>query len=348
MVGGDRALTRGERRRRRQHRRLIPLVASLAMIAAAAWLFLGPRSDSSANGTTSSTVTSSTTTTTVPLDKPPTITLAVTPAQTNEGRWIPRDMWHSGVPLIFSSHFRLNVNDPSIVAYVTWIRSSSTRLGLYLGYEGPGPSSLSRGPEMVPLTGRSNLLATFNSGFYEKDSAEGFFTHNRLYFPMKKGHATLVEYTNGTIDIVNWTGPARPGLNVLMARQNLHLLLNDAKVSPATAIGANWGVTLHGVPAVWRTAVGVDAHGNLMYLAAPSQTAASLARALQRVGAVRAMQLDINPEWPIFVTYTHAGAGGPRLFVPNPNQVANRFLYTSTKDFFAVYVRVPGQLQTPW
>ncbi len=319
----------------------------MGLLGALSWSLLGHQSDVSADPGSKNTVVT-TTTTTAPVDKPPKIKLAVPATQTNEGRWISKDMWHAGVPLVFTSFFHTSANNPSAVAYVTWIRSSSTRLGLYLGYEGPGPSSLARGPEMVPTTGRRNLLATFNSGFYEKDSAEGFFTHNRLYFPMLKGHATLVEYTNGTLDIVNWNAGARPGLNILMARQNLHLLLNNSQVNPATANGSNWGITLHGVPAVWRTAVGVDAHGNLMYMAAPSQTAASLARALLRIGAVRAMQLDINPEWPIFVTYTHPGGGGPRLFVPNPNQVPGRFLYTSTKDFFAVYIRTPGQLQTPW
>ncbi len=257
-------------------------------------------------------------------------------------------MWHHGTPLVFTTYFRTNATNPNAIAYAAWMRSSATRLGLYLGYEGPGPTSHARGPEMIPLAGRQNLLAAFNSGFYEKDSSEGFYTHNVLYFPMRKGHATLVEYTNGTLDIINWTGGPRPDASVLMARQNLHLLLNNSIVSPATAVGSNWGITLHGVPAVWRTAVGVDAHGNLIYLAAGEQTAASLARAMRRVGAVRAMQLDINPEWPIYVTYTHPGGGGPRLFVPNPNQIAGRFLYTSTKDFFALYMRVPGRIQTPW
>ncbi len=343
-----RELSRSERRRRRQRRRLIPLVVlGVAIIGTLAWTLFGSRTNSSALSGTRNTVATTTTTTTAP-EKPPTLKLAVAPTLKNEGRWISKDMWHAGVPLVFTSFFHTSANNPDSIAYATWIRSSKTRLGLYLGYEGPGPSSRSRGPEMVPVTGRRNLLATFNSGFYEKDSSEGFYTHNVLYFPMIKGHATLVEYTDGTIDIINWTGAARPGANIVMARQNLHLLLNNSLINPATANGSQWGVTLHGVPAVWRTAVGVDVHGNLMYLAAPSQTAVSLAHALLRIGAVRAMQLDINPEWPIFVTYTHPGAGGPRLFVPNPNQVPGRFLYTSTKDFFAVYIRVPGQLQTPW
>jgi hypothetical protein len=46
---------------------------------------------------------------------------------------------------------------------------------------------------------------------------------------------------------------------------------------------------------VWRTGVGIDARGNLIYAAADGQTVETLARILQRAGAVRAMQFDINP-----------------------------------------------------
>jgi len=90
---------------------------------------------------------------------------------------------------------------------------------------------------------------------------------------------------------------------------------------------------------VWRTGLGIDPQGNLLYLAAPNQTALSLGRLLLHAGAVRAMQLDINPAWPVFVTYGRRGGGSPSPFVPNPNQSATTFLYRSIKDFFALYLR---------
>ena len=133
-----------------------------------------------------------------------------------------------------------------------------------------------------------------------------------------------------------------------MARQNLPLLVNAGRPTPLSANNALWGLTLGGVPAVWRTALGVDAKGNLIYLAAPAQTSSSLAAIFVQLHAVRAMELDINPEWPIFVSYGGPGAAGASLDVPNPNQVASRFLYSSTKDFFAVFAtRRPGEAQ-PW
>jgi hypothetical protein len=239
-------------------------------------------------------------------------------------------------------------DQPSVKAYVAWINTATTGVALFPGYKGPGPTTKPRGPEMVPLKSRARLLATFNSGFYESDAAAGFYTHDILYFPMRKGIATLVRYKNGSVDIVSWTGGVRPDSSVVMARQNLSLMINGSEPTNATLNNSLWGLTLHGAPAVWRTALAIDAGGNLMYVAAPEQTARSLAILLTKIHAVRAMQLDINPAWPIFVTYANRGAAGPALFVPNSSQIPNRFLYPSTKDFFAVFAtKTPGEPQ-PW
>ena len=54
------------------------------------------------------------------------------------------------------------------------------------------------------------------------------------------------------------------------------------------------------------------------------------------------MQLDINPEWPTLITYTHHGGLDPVKVVPNYQQPATRYLVPDDRDFFAVYRRVPG------
>lgn len=281
------------------------------------------------------------TTTTIP--SPPEVCVATTCST-----WKNAEPWTGVTPSIMTTVFTPFTAQPAVHAYVAWINTATTGVALFPGYKGPGPSAKPRGPEMVPLNSRSRLLATFNSGFYESDTAAGFYTHNILYFPMRRGIATLVQYKDGTVNIVSWTGAARPDSSVLMARQNLSLMINDSVPTPTTLNNSLWGLTLHGVPAVWRTALAIDAGGNLMYVAAPEQTAHSLSIILTKIHAVRAMQLDINPAWPIFVTYANKGAAGPALFVPNPNQIARRFLYPSTKDFFAVFAtKSPGE-PLPW
>jgi len=319
---------------------VLAVLAAVAIVALA-WPSLTRPASSDTN--TSTTSVSATTTS---LAKPAPVCVRSTTTLTCHP-WKLKDPWSKG-NTIYTNSFLVGPRQPGVIAYAAWIRTSTSDLALYPGYEGPGPTSLPRGPEEVPVSARARLLATFNAGFYEADARAGFYVNRTLYYPMLAGLATVVRYQNGRVDVITWHGGARPPANVLMARQNLSLLVANARATPSSAINANWGVTLHGVPAVWRTALGVDAQGNLLYVAAANQTAASLASLMVTLHAVRAMELDINPEWPIFVTYGAAGALGATLFVPNPNQVPNRFLYTSTKDFFAVFAsQRPGEAQ-PW
>jgi hypothetical protein len=58
-----------------------------------------------------------------------------------------------------------------------------------------------------------------------------------------------------------------------------------------------------------------------------------------RLGAVRAIELDINPEWPSFIGYARRGGRDPIKLVPNPQQSAYRYLTPDTRDFFAVYTK---------
>lgn len=329
--------------RRRRLRRLAPL-SILVVIAVAALLIVANHSStSSAPATTIATVT----TTTIPYN-PSAIKPILTPAQPGEGLWTVKDSWMPGAPAVESTWFRTTPSNPSIIAYAFWMRAASTQLALYLGYEGPGPSSLNRGPEMVPLAARGRLLSTFNSGFYEKDGSAGFYTNHTLYYPMVNGLAALVEYANGSYDVMNWQGGTTPGPSIVMARQNLPLIVDHGQATAPTTNWPNYGITLGGVPAVWRTAIGIDPHGNLIYATAASQLPSTLAQIMIHLGCVRAMQLDINPAWPIYNTYGGPNAASPALNVPNPNQIAGRFLYSSTKDFFTLYARIPGEAQIPW
>jgi len=355
----DRSGIDGERRHRLRTR-LFPLIG-VAAVAVVVIAVAGSGGTGGTGGTGGSGTQrqlsaalappkTTTTTTTAPPYLPPPVTPTVIPPQAGEGTWTATDVWDPGPASVMTTTFRPDPANPTVVAYAAWMRSTSTQLALYPGYKGPGatPAGMDRGPEMIPASGRPSLLAAFNSGFYTDDSAAGFYAHGNLYDPMVDGLATVVSRTDGTVDIVGWTGGATPDASVVTARQNLPLLVDAGAPTPAAQTASTWGLTLHGVPRVWRTGLGIDGHGNLIYVAAPFQTAASLAQVLVQLGSVRGMQLDINPEWPIYVTYGGPGAASPALFVPNPNQVASRFLYSSTKDFFTIYQKPVDATVQPW
>jgi len=90
-----------------------------------------------------------------------------------------------------------------------------------------------------------------------------------------------------------------------------------------------------------RTVREVTATGQLVYVAGPSLSAATLADLLARAGSVRAMELDINPEWTSFSYYVPGPTGAPTAtkLLASMQRPANRYESTSTRDFLGVLAR---------
>jgi Phosphodiester glycosidase len=200
----------------------------------------------------------------------------------------------------------------------------------------------------IPFDQRWRLLATFNGGFIYRDGSNGSSIAGLQYEPLKQGLATLVAYRDGQVDVKAWRGGSVAGKRIAFARQSLPLIIDRGRLNPALDDSTRWGYTLGNAVRVWRTGAGIDRHGNLIYAAADDQTVVTLARILQRAGAVRAMQLDINPEWPTLITYSHRGGLVPDKIVPNYQQPSTRYLVPDDRDFIAVYRRLPGPVIVPF
>lgn len=242
--------------------------------------------------------------------------------------------------------FRPDPNYPQMVAGVAGMDRSRTSFQLYPGRYEP-PAGAFRGPMEVPPQVRQGLLATFNSGFKLADSGGGFAALGRVYAPLRDGLATLVGFGDGSVDVRSWTGGPQPEPSVAFARQNLPLILENGQLNPNLSDGSLWGATLANAIRVWRSGVGVDARGDLLYAAADDQTAESLAMILRRAGAVRAMELDINSEWVTFNFYGAPGAADPTKLLPGMNREATRYLEPDDRDFFAVFARGSDQAERP-
>ncbi len=271
-------------------------------------------------------------------EAPGPIAPVITPPLAGEGSWRSTGPLVGGAAPLLVTSFRPDPNYPQLVAGVAWIDHTRTSLQLYPGrYEPPNASSQLA---EVPPGLRSKLLATFNSGFKLEDTGgAGFFADGHLDAPLKDGVATLIGYADGTVDVRRWSGGADPGPGVVFARQNLPLTVENGQLNPALSNDSLWGTTLGNTVRVWRSGIGIDAHGNLLYAAADIQTAQSLARVLQRAGAVRAMELDINYEWTTFNFYSDFGAINPTKLLPGMDRPATRYLSPDDRDFFAVYAR---------
>jgi hypothetical protein len=194
-----------------------------------------------------------------------------------------------------------------VAAGIAWMDTRLLSGALYSGSESPGHGPWRLTAPIEPAAAQS-LVAAFNGGFKFPASNGGYYAEGRVAWPLVTGAASLVIYRNGNVAVGIWDRDVAMTPNVIAVRQNLTLLVDDGQPAP----GLNpydtsaWGSTLGSIPNPWRSGVGVTADGALVYVAGANLEITQLAALLVRAGAVRAMELDINPAWPTFATYDPA------------------------------------------
>lgn len=276
-----------------------------------------------------------------PVYRPPPIKPLIRPALPGEGVWHAASATAGRRPPVLLTTFRSDPEYPQFVAGVAWIDSGRTDLAYVPGLAEP-PEIEDRGPAEVPPSKRDRIAATFNGGFPLETSNAGLVYRGEVIAPMVDGIATLIEYRDGRVDIRPWEHGESPSPKVWFAKQNLPPIINEGRLNPDLSDGPEWGATVNNAIRVWRSGLGVDSRGNLIYAAANYQTVESLAKILQRAGAVRAMELDINEDWTSFISYRRPGAREPSNLLPEMFRPASRYLTPDERDFFAVYVKPPA------
>jgi phosphodiester glycosidase len=277
-----------------------------------------------------------------PAYRPSRVAPIIHPALPGEGVWKAAAKGAGARPPILVTTFRSDPEYPQFVAGVAWIDSSLTHLSYMPGLAEPPSPLPHRGPSEVPGALRKRVVATFNGGFPLETSGGGLIYRGKAKEAMVNGAATVVEYRDRRVDVVRWhNGPQAPA-NVWFAKQNLPPIIYEGQLNPNLSDGPEWGETVNNAVRVWRSGLGIDRRGNLIYAAADNQTVESLAKILQRAGAVRALELDINEDWTSFISYSRPGAAGPGNLLPEMFRPADRYLTPDERDFFAVYLR-PGE-----
>jgi hypothetical protein len=286
-----------------------------------------------------------------PPPPPPTTSLAPQPAKPagiaapgwtatpGDGVWTPagRDVGATPAIYVTSLHrFGLPVG-------VAWMDTSRLRFGLYAGTSQPPGSWANDGSVPPPLWG--TLVAAMNSGFKLDQSKGGWYLDGVAASPLLSGAASLVIYRDGSATVGEWGRDVRLAPTVVAVRQNLSLLVDVGAPTPAVftanPVGV-WGDPLHENVLTWRSALGVDAGGHLLYVAGPGMSPETLAAAMVAARARRAMELDINPEWVSLDTFRGPGAAlvGQKL-LSTMYFPTDHFLSPFWRDFVAVFAR-PG------
>ena len=201
--------------------------------------------------------------------------------------------------------------------------------------------------------GLAGVVAVFNGGFKVAAHAGGSMVDGVTLSAMIPGDMTLAINAAGHWKMGEWApGFPGPSFHAIAYRQNLGPMIADGKLT-AAALSPDeliWGDPLKGNPHQPRSALGIDEHGNLVYVATMSGVSPTLlAQALLAAGAVEGMQLDMNPFWPIVgasFSVLHSPGNYP---VQIPYSEHNPTIYNTgwERDFF-VALAEPDSWQCYW
>ena len=277
------------------------------------------------------------------LPAPAAIPLLVKPALPGEGAWRPTGPLVDGAPHLFVAQFRADATYTSQITSAVWMDPTAFSLQLVPGAREPG-GTWAQPPNLGGALA-ARAVAAFNGGFRFQDARGGFYLDGRMAVPLQAGAASVVIYQNGSVNVGVWGRDVTMTPQVTAVLQNLVLLVDNGQLSPSASYADTklWGHTLGANTVVARSGVGITRTGALVYVAGPALTSLSLAESLQRAGAVRAMTLDINPEWVTFNLFEHPNPAdltvmtGSKLY-PTMQRSSRRYLAPTaeSRDFFAI------------
>jgi hypothetical protein len=251
---------------------------------------------------------------------------AAAPGPGGSVAWSPTGRQSLGRPVLYTG----SANG----AFVAWMDPQLARPVVVPGTGDPlaSPWGGQVAPDQQPF-----LISAFNGGFKWGDADGAIVAFGSPFRGPVAGEASLVVYDDGTFNVGAWGRDNDPNKHVVSLRQNLGLLVDGGAPTAAASNPGSWGASVAGV-ATARSAVGVDRNGALLW-AGGRVSPLDLANALVAAGAVRGMEMDINPDWVNFNSYD-VGPGN----VAHGNGLygatgSDRYLHPDGRDFVAVFIR---------
>ncbi len=261
-----------------------------------------------------------------------------------EGVWVPYIQDGSGRVLASKTFVQPDPTRPYALVAVVAFNLSETRLHFILGTDEPyAPSVTLRASGAIPAQDLrpGALLATFNGGFKVAHGHFGAMAGGLTSVPPRDGLATLAIYQDGTVRMGAWGSEIKPSTDMVAFRQNGALIIHAGQITTQVDDPHLWGYTINGDTVTWRSAVGLDATGTILYyFAGPYINIGTLAKAVAAAKVETAMQLDINNYWVHFAAIRSTGGKlTPEPLLKEMNQNPDRYLRRFTRDYFYVTVK---------
>jgi hypothetical protein len=238
--------------------------------------------------------------------------------------------------------------------FVVAVDLRRVRLHAVPGYREPQPNvkpepKLDR-PGLVPAKDQAALLAAFNGGFMTEHGQYGMMIHGVTLVAPRDRACTVALYQDGSLRIAGWPSLKDTLAQMVWYRQTPSCMYENNKLhsvlrwtdSPA------WGATVDGDTVIRRSAIGLNAARDVLYVSISNSTTAQvIAAGMHHAGATDIAQLDVNWSYPKFVTFVSPEPGAPLEAVA----LAGGFEYSKgeyirdrqRRDFFYLTVADRGQ-----
>lgn len=260
----------------------------------------------------------------------------------NEGVWKGKKLASfDGNEVMAYTFVRPDQDRSYAITTIIQVDMSKMKIGAVAGIKQPGGPVGKPGPGVVPkdIVENGSLVAAFDGGFQYRDGEYGMIVGSTTYLPLKNDLATAVGYSDGSMKIIHYNGQ-NLGNKVVFIRQNCPMLVENGELAAADVKNKKlWGRTPSAAIYTWRSGMGINKEGNLLFAVGNNLTPETLAAALKSAGAVNAMQLDINPFWVRFNIFTPTGAGkySSTTLTKDLKNGQEAYLNGDDKDFFYLY-----------
>ncbi len=260
-----------------------------------------------------------------------------------EGIWQPYIHDSSGRIVAERVFLQPDAARPYAVVAIVAFDLQNTRLHFVLGNTEPKSAVSIPRTGLIPKRDMQPgfLLAAFNGGFRAQDGNFGVVTDGVTLIPLRDGLGTVGIYADGRVVIGEWGTDIQQTPDLVVIRQNGPLMIRNGVINPNIADNnpQDWGYTIGGKVATYRSALGVSRDGRTLYYAAGGGlTRPELAKALLSAGVYQAIQMDINDYWVHFDAIQSIGqrlTAAPLLDIMMQED-DQRYLKGFTRDFFYV------------
>lgn len=284
--------------------------------------------------------------------------LYTSPQIDGEGVWVSEEMPQDqdGRSLVYKTVYRPSVEFPNSIVHMALFNMNRLKPRFFIGQTEPGVYQISHTRESEDL---SKIVAITNAMWMQQHArGAGAIFRGQVVYPMVPGMATLVVYTDDSVDILEWTEEIPMSL-VKDARQLRHLIVKDGnvveqvvkhgKVEDAEIGLGGFLIDSSGRSTMgnkhWflanRTAFGIRDDGNLVFAMGHHVSTKDLGKALVLAGCKRAIHGDANIHNIVcnfyFRNENDKIVRRDRLSPEQLQYTMKRYDQGYAKDFFAFY-----------